>query len=228
MNRDTSRDTSQGERCDRRLWLQDRCPRCAAQPGARCRSRSLFPPQAASAADAARCPRLAAAAVPGVRGPAGRAVPDPARAASGRAAHRASCPRARRVARAGGRVARARASGRGAGAGALLGRRQGAKGRSRRSPSGRGKRELAHWWGAGDSELAGAVAAPVWGRYGSFRGQPRTPVRRPATAASGAGRPPRALGCASSQAAQLPHARTQHSGGGATAAPAPGEQLRLP
>jgi hypothetical protein len=36
-----------------------------------------------------------------------------------------------------------------------------------------GDRELASRWGAGESELAGALAAPVWGRYGSFRGQPR-------------------------------------------------------
>ncbi|MGO9902859.1 MAG: hypothetical protein ACLP0J_24935 [Solirubrobacteraceae bacterium] len=35
-----------------------------------------------------------------------------------------------------------------------------------------GGRELANW-GAGNSELAGALAAPVWGRYGSFRGQLR-------------------------------------------------------
>jgi hypothetical protein len=35
------------------------------------------------------------------------------------------------------------------------------------------ERELASWWSAGENELAGALAAPVWGRYGSFRGQPR-------------------------------------------------------
>jgi len=36
-----------------------------------------------------------------------------------------------------------------------------------------GDRELARWWGADETELAAALAAPVWGRYGSFRGQPR-------------------------------------------------------
>ena len=36
-----------------------------------------------------------------------------------------------------------------------------------------GDRELARWWDAGESEFAGALSAPVWGRYGSFRGQPR-------------------------------------------------------
>lgn len=34
-------------------------------------------------------------------------------------------------------------------------------------------RELARWCDAGESELAGTLAAPAWGRYGSFRGQPR-------------------------------------------------------
>ena len=34
-------------------------------------------------------------------------------------------------------------------------------------------RELARWWSAGESALAGALAAPVWGRYGAFKGQPR-------------------------------------------------------
>ena len=36
-----------------------------------------------------------------------------------------------------------------------------------------GNRELARWWGADESELAATLAAPVWGRYASFRGQPR-------------------------------------------------------
>ena len=36
-----------------------------------------------------------------------------------------------------------------------------------------GQRELVGWSGAGESELAGALAGSVWGRYGSFRGQPR-------------------------------------------------------
>ncbi len=36
-----------------------------------------------------------------------------------------------------------------------------------------GERKLAGWSGAGESELVGALAAPVWGRYGSFGGQPR-------------------------------------------------------
>jgi len=35
-----------------------------------------------------------------------------------------------------------------------------------------GNRELARWWGD-ETELAAALAAPVWGRYASFRGQPR-------------------------------------------------------
>ena len=37
---DVSRDVSQAEVSDRRLWLAERCPACGAQPGARCKSRS--------------------------------------------------------------------------------------------------------------------------------------------------------------------------------------------
>ena len=36
-----SRDTSQIDRNDRRLWLSERCPSCGAAAGARCQSRSL-------------------------------------------------------------------------------------------------------------------------------------------------------------------------------------------
>ena len=41
------------------------------------------------------------------------------------------------------------------------------------SASHAGDRELARWSGADESELAAALATPMWGRYGSFRGQPR-------------------------------------------------------
>ena len=129
--------------------------------------------QAARDAGVARRPRLAAATVPNLQGNgrANRALPRAGDQRPGRTPP--VLPRAREELHALEDVWRALER---AGATLALVRFCGGAGRhgtleaiSIRA----GERELAHWRGAAASELAGALAAPVWGRYGTFRGQPR-------------------------------------------------------
>jgi len=165
-----SRDTPQVAG-DRRLWLQDGCPKCGAKAGARCHERS--------SARRTRRPRLALHAARGWRQ---RACPtctanpgEPCLTPGGRRAARPHASRLsaargelhaledvwRALERAGARSAQVRFSGGGG--------RQATLEKVSLRASGR---ELAR---ADHSELAGALAAPIWGRYGSFRGQP--PIR---------------------------------------------------
>jgi hypothetical protein len=165
---DMSQDTSQMAG-DRRLWLEDGCPRCGAQAGARCRERS-------ASARTAR-PRLALQAARGWRQRAWSAC------AAG-PGERCVTPRGRRAARPHAAwlcAAREELHAPGDVFGALD--RAGAQSALVRFAAGarrpatlqtidlkRSAREPIP--GSCESELAGALAAPIWGRYGSFRGQP--------------------------------------------------------
>lgn len=154
-----SRDTSQVA-ADRRLWLAERCPSCGAAAGARCRERS--------SARRAPPPRLALHAARGWRQrgcPACKARPgEPCLTPRGRikpAPHavRLSAARGellsleevwRALERLGASGARVRFSGGG-----------GRQGTLESLSTDDGGRELARW--AGESELAGALAAPDMG-----------------------------------------------------------------
>ena len=152
-----SRDSVAAIGGDRRLCgCQSACPSCGARAGARCQT---APARAASPARcAARRARLAAAAVPGLQGPPGRAVPNPARAAPAGRTPRDFHPARRElhaiedVWRALERTARQMALVRFSGGG-------GRQGTLDRQHPGRG-RELARCWGAGEAALADALAAP--------------------------------------------------------------------
>ena len=167
MSRDTSKMPG-----DRRLWLEDGCPRCGAEAGARCHERS--------SAGRARRPGLALHAARGWRQrlcPTCKAKPgEPCLTPRGR---RAARPHAARLS-----AARAelhtpedvwRALER-AGAQSALVRFSGGGGRhatlEKVSLKAAGRELIPE---ADHSELAGALAAPIWGRYGSFRGQ--RPIR---------------------------------------------------
>jgi hypothetical protein len=166
-----SRDTSPRDRPDRRLWLSERCPSCGAAAGARCHSRSLTrrKPPATLTLHAARGwrqrPCATCKALPGEPcfTPRGRTATRP---------HSARLHPARRELHAlqdiwgalehsGAEIAQVRFSGGG-----------GRQGRPDSVSIHAGDRELTRWSGADKTELAAALAAPVWGRYGSFRGQP--------------------------------------------------------
>jgi hypothetical protein len=166
---DVSRDVSQAEVSDRRLWLAERCPACGAQAGMRCRERSPSrrTPPARLALHAARGWRLRPC-------PACKAQPgEPCFTPRGRSAarpHTARLPLARgelhalddvwrALERAGAQLALVRFTGGGG--------RQGTLERVSIEAAGR-----ARWRGAGEAQLAGALAAPAWGRYGTFKGQP--------------------------------------------------------
>jgi endogenous inhibitor of DNA gyrase (YacG/DUF329 family) len=165
-----SRDTSQIERSDRRLWLEDDCPSCGARPGARCQSRAQArrkPPLALHAARGWRqrhCPACKAAPGETCFTPRGRhaARPHTARLHPARGELHASEDVWRALQRAGAQLALVRFSGGGGRQGMLDSVSIEAAGSA-----------PARFWDAGESELAGALAAPTWGRYGSFRGQPR-------------------------------------------------------
>jgi hypothetical protein len=165
-----SRDTSQREQGDRRLWLAERCPTCGAQAGARCQHRRSprRKPAHTLTLHAARgwrqrpCPACQASPGEPCFTPRGRAAARP---------HTARLPLARGELHAPDDVWRALER---LGASGALARFAGGGGRQGTLESisiqaARG--EPAGW--PGEGELAGALAGPVWGRYGTFRGQPR-------------------------------------------------------
>ena len=165
-----SRDASQTARSDRRSWLEDGCPSCGARPGARCKSRVAprrTPPLTLHAARGwrqRRCP--VCKAEPGERcaTPRGRSAvaPHTARVHAARGELHAVEDVWRALERAGAQLALVRFSGGGGRPGTLEGLSI--------QPQGSAPARLVD---AGQSELAGALAAPAWARYGSFRGQPR-------------------------------------------------------
>ena len=165
-----SRDTSQTERSDRRSWLEDGCPSCGAGPGARCKSlvgarrKPLLRLHAARGWRQRRCPVCKAA--PGERcaTPRGRpaAAPHTARLHCARGELHAAEDVWRALGRVGAELALVRFTGGGGRPGMLEGLSI--------QPQGSAPAGLVD---AGQSELAGALAAPAWARYGSFRGQPR-------------------------------------------------------
>jgi hypothetical protein len=166
---DMSRDTSQAEHADRRLWLAERCPTCGAKAGARCQIHSTTrrTPPATLMLHAARgwrqrpCPTCRAQPGEGCVTPRGRAAASPhtARLDPARGQLHARGDLWRALERAGAQLALVRFCGGGGRPGTL-------ESVSIKAAA----RELAH--SPADSELPAALAAPVWGRYGSFRGQP--------------------------------------------------------
>jgi hypothetical protein len=161
---DVSRDVSQGG--DRGLWLLEFCPACGASPGARCRRARGASRQpilhVARGWRQRRCPVCQA-------GPGEACVSPSGRTASGPHAVRRSPARGelgviedvwRVLARISATVARVRFAGGG-------GRRASVE----TMVAAAGGGELARWR-AGEGELGDALAAPVWARYGAFRGQP--------------------------------------------------------
>jgi hypothetical protein len=161
---DVSRDVSRGG--DRRLWLLESCPACGASPGARCR-----PPRGASRQPILhvargwrqrRCPVCQAGPGEACVSPSGRTAAGPHAARRGPA--RGELSVVEEVWRALERTA------------ATVGRVRFAGGGARRASveavaAAAGGGELARWR-AGENELGDALAAPVWARYGGFRGQP--------------------------------------------------------
>jgi len=164
-----ARDVSQVERSDRRLWLDQRCPSCRAEAGSRCRAPARRKPPATLSFHAARgwrqrpCPACKAKAGEPCFTPRGRhvAAPHTARLAPARGELHASDDAWRALERAGAEIALVRFCGGG-----------GRHGTLESVSIHAGGRELTHWSTAPGSELAGALTAPAWARYGSFRGQP--------------------------------------------------------
>lgn len=164
-----SRDTSQTEGSDRRLWLTERCPSCGAQAGARCQHRGpRRKPTPTPTMHAARgwrqrpCPTCKASPGEPCFTPRGRlaARPHTARLHLARGEMHAPEDVWRALERLGASAAVVRFSGGGG--------RQGILESTSIQTSGS---ELARW--SDENELASVLAGPVWGRYGTFRGQPR-------------------------------------------------------
>jgi hypothetical protein len=161
---DVSRDVSRGG--DRRLWLLESCLACGASPGARCRR-----PRGASRQPILhvargwrqrRCPVCQAGPGEACVSPSGRTATGPH--AARRVPARGELSVVEEVWRALERTAAPVARVRFAGGGA---RRASVEAVVAAAGGG----ELARWR-AGESELGDALAAPVWARYGGFRGQP--------------------------------------------------------
>ena len=161
---DVSRDVSPGG--DRRLWLLESCPACGASPGTRCRPARGASRQpilhVARGWRQRRCPICQA-------GPGEACVSPSGRTASGPHVARRSPARGelgvieevwRALERSSATVARVRFAGGG-----------GKRASVETVVAAAGGEELARWR-AGETELGDAVAAPVWARYGAFRGQP--------------------------------------------------------
>jgi hypothetical protein len=166
------RDTSQARGSDRRLWLAEHCPNCGAEPGRRCHRRSLVPRTFAHtlALHTARgwrqrsCPTCHALPDQDCLTPAGRAAARPHTARLHPA--RDELPTLEDVWRtlehAGAQLALVRFAG---------GQRR--PGALESITINTEDHELARFYSADESELASALAAPIWARYASFRGHPR-------------------------------------------------------
>ena len=167
-HRDVSRDASQISG-DRRLWLSEPCPSCGARTGQRCQT-GRFTGKPARLLHPARgwrqrpCP--ACKAQPGelCRTPTGRLAGRPHTARLGPARSELLVDEHvwQELGRWGADVALVRFSGGGGNPGTI-----GAV-----TLEAAGQRELARWE-SGEGELPEALAAPIWGRYGLFRGHPR-------------------------------------------------------
>jgi hypothetical protein len=161
---DVSRDVSPGG--NRRLWLLECCPACGASPGARCRPARGASRQpilhVARGWRQRRCPVCQAGSGQACVSPSGRTASGPH--AARRSPARGELSVIEEVWRALERISASVARVRFAGGG---GRR--ASGETVVAAAGGG--ELARWR-AGESELGDALVAPVWARYGVFRGQP--------------------------------------------------------
>ena len=166
-----SRDASQTTGGDRRLWLEERCPRCGAAAGERCRPRAKR--RAASSEPLLhlargwrhrRCPICNAAPGGPCVSPGGRTASRPHAARLGPA--RRELARAETIWQALERIA----------ASVALVHFTAAAGGGQRATvevvaTAADGIELRRWQ-PGESELADALAAPVWAHYGTFRRQP--------------------------------------------------------
>ena len=166
--RDMSRDASQISG-DRRLWLSEPCPSCGARTGQRCQT-GRFTGKPARLLDLARgwrqrpCPTCKAKPGELCRTPTGRRAGQPHTARLGPARSELLVDEQvwQELGRWGADVALVRFSGGGGDPGRI-----GAV-----TLEAAGERELARWEN-GEGELPEALAAPIWGRYGLFRGHPR-------------------------------------------------------
>jgi hypothetical protein len=165
---DMSRDTSQISD-DRRLWLSEPCPSCGARSGLRCQtSRYSGKPSrwlhGARGWPARSCPTCKAQPGELCKTPTGRhaARPHTARLSP---AHRELLGDQQlweQLEQWGASVALVRFSGGGGHPGSI----------STVTLENEDGKELA-CWSSGEGELPDALAAPIWGRYALFRGQPR-------------------------------------------------------
>ncbi len=152
------------------MWLEERCPRCGAAAGERCRPRANRRPAASSEPllhvargwRRRRCTTCQAAAGEPCRSPSGRTASRPHSARLGPA--RRELAGAEVIWRALERIA----------ASVALVRFTAASGRTATAEivaTAVDGTELRRWR-PGESELADALAAPVWARYGTFQRQP--------------------------------------------------------
>jgi hypothetical protein len=152
------------------LWLEERCPRCGAAAGECCRPRAKRP--AASSEPLLhvargwrqrRCPACQAAAGEPCRSPGGRTASRPHSARLGPA--RRELAGAEAIWRALERIAASVAVVH------LTAARGGRRAKVEVVATAVDGSELRRWR-PGESELADALAAPVWARYGTFQRQP--------------------------------------------------------
>ena len=154
---------------DRQLWLQEPCPTCAARGGLRCqtsryRGKPLGVQHAARGWRQRACPTCKAQPGELCKTPTGRraAQPHTVRVHPGRRELFAEPGVWEELERWEAATALVRFSGGGSSHGSIAAvTLEDAKGRT-----------LARWQ-SGEGELPEALAAPIWGRYGLFRGHPR-------------------------------------------------------
>ncbi len=154
---------------DRRLWLADPCPSCGARSGLRCQT-FRYHGKPTGVLHGARgwrhrsCPTCKAQPERLCRTPSGRQASQPhtARLQRGRRELLAEEQVWEELERWGAAAALVRFSGGGPSQGSV----------AAVTLESADKRELARW-SSGEGELPEALAAPIWGRYGLFRGHPR-------------------------------------------------------
>jgi hypothetical protein len=163
-----SRDTSQISG-DRRLWLSEPCPSCAARAGLRCQT-SRYSGKPTRWLHGARgwrqrpCPTCKARPGELCRTPSGRRAGRPHTARLGRVRRELLADEQvwEELEQWGASVALVRFCGGGGNAGSIS---------AVALENGNGE-ELTRW-SSGEGELPDALAAPIWGRYALFRGHPR-------------------------------------------------------